>query len=89
VKLEEMLKKMTSLPAGKFGLAKRGVLQDGFYADLVIFDPDKVIDRATWSDPHQYPAGMDYVVVNGQVVIEGGQHTGKLPGKILRKETSA
>jgi N-acyl-D-amino-acid deacylase len=89
LKLEEMLKKMTSLPAGKFGLAKRGVLQAGSYADLVIFDPDKVIDRATWSDPHQYPAGMDYVLVNGQVVIEGGVHTGKLPGKILRKKISA
>jgi len=89
LKLEEMLKKMTSLPAGKFGLDKRGVLQAGSYADLVIFDPDKVIDRATWSDPHQYPAGMDYVLVNGQVVIEGGVHTGKLPGKILRKKISA
>ena len=89
LKLEEMLKKMTSLPAGKFGLAQRGVLQAGSYADLVIFDPDKVIDRATWSDPHQYPAGMDYVLVNGQVVIEGGVHTGKLPGKILRKKISA
>jgi len=88
LKLEEMLKKMTSLPAGKFGLDKRGVLRDGFFADLVIFDPDKVIDRATWSDPHQYPAGIDYVLVNGQVVIEGGQHTGKLPGKILQKKIS-
>ena len=89
IKLEEMLKKMTSLPAKKFGLAKRGILQNESYADIVVFDPDRVIDRATWSDPHQYPAGIDYVLVNGQVVIEGGAHTGKLPGKILRKTIKA
>jgi len=85
VPLEEMVKKMTALPAKKFGLVKRGTLQDGFFADLVIFNPDKIIDRAAWSDPHQYPDGIDFVIVNGQVVIEAGAHTGKLPGAILRK----
>jgi len=88
VKIEEMIKKMTSLPAKKFGLVKRGVLRAENYADLVIFDPDKIIDRATWSDPHQYPAGVEYVLVNGEIVIDRGTHTGKLPGKILRKNSA-
>jgi len=89
VPLAEMIKKMTSLPAAKFGLAKRGVLKPGSFADLVVFDPDKVIDKATWTDPHQYPAGIEYVLVNGAVVIDKGTHTGKLPGAVLRKSAAA
>jgi len=88
IKLEEMIKKMTSMPARKFGLLKRGVLQAGNYADLVVFDPDKIIDKATWADPHQFPAGMSYVLVNGEIVIDREKHTGKLPGMILRKKDS-
>jgi len=86
VSMPEMLKKMTSIPAQKFGFAKRGTLKSGYFADIVIFDPDKVIDKATWTDPHQYPEGIEYVLVNGRVVIKEGDHTGDLPGKILRKE---
>jgi len=86
VPMPEMLKKMTSIPAQKFGFAKRGTLKSGYFADIVIFDPDKVIDKATWTDPHQYPEGIEYVLVNGRVVIKEGDHTGDLPGKILRKE---
>ncbi len=86
VPLPEMMKKMTSIPAQKFGLGKRGALKSGYFADIVIFDQDKVIDKATWTDPHQYPEGIEYVLVNGRVVIKEGEHTGDLPGKVLRKE---
>jgi N-acyl-D-amino-acid deacylase len=85
VPLEEMIKKMTAIPASRFGFEKRGRLQSGYYADLVVFDPDKIADRATWVNPHQYPVGVEYVIVNGQVVVEHGDHTGRLPGKILKK----
>jgi N-acyl-D-amino-acid deacylase len=88
VKLEEMVKKMTSMPARKFGLLKRGVLQAGNYADMVVFNPDKIIDKATWADPHQYPAGVSTVLINGEIVIDQEKHTGKLPGMILRKKDS-
>lgn len=88
LKLEEMLKKMTSVPAKKFGLQKRGVVRAENIADLVIFDPDKIVDKATWKEPHQYPAGVEYVLVNGEIVIDKGSHTGKLPGKILRKKSA-
>ena len=83
--LEAMVRKMTSVPARRFGFARRGVLREGQIADIVIFDPDKVIDKATWADPHQYPEGIPYVIVNGRTVIENGEHTGRLPGKVLRK----
>jgi N-acyl-D-amino-acid deacylase len=83
--MAEMLKKMTSVPAKNFGLAQRGILQKDYFADIVIFDEERVIDKATFKDPHQYPEGIDYVIVNGQVAINNGEHTGLLPGKILRK----
>jgi len=84
--LEKMLEKITSIPAKRFGFQKRGVVENGYFADLVIFDPDKIIDQATWVNPHQFPLGVEYVLVNGQVVIERGEHTGSLPGKILKKK---
>jgi len=83
--LEAMIKKMTFLPARKFGFDKRGVISVGSWADLVLFDPDTVADAATWTDPHRYPVGIPYVVVNGRLVIDQGTHTGDLPGKVLRK----
>jgi N-acyl-D-amino-acid deacylase len=86
VPLQEMVKKMTSIPARRFGFEKRGVLEPDHYADIVIFDEDNVIDKATWTDPHQYSVGIEYVLVNGQVVIEKSEHTGALPGKVLRKK---
>jgi N-acyl-D-amino-acid deacylase len=85
IPLEEMIRKMTAIPASRFGFEKRGRLESGFYADLVVFDPDKIADRATWVEPHQYPVGVEYVIVNGQVVVEHNEHTGRLPGKILKK----
>lgn len=85
--LPEMLKKMTSMPAHKFGFSGRGVLQKDYFADIVIFDEDRVQDKATFKEPHQYPEGIDYVLVNGQLVIKQGEHTGRLPGRILRSRT--
>ena len=81
---EAMIRKMTSVAAEKFHLARRGRLQAGCFADVVVFNPDTVLDRATWVDPHQYPAGIEYVLINGQVVVERGEHTGRLPGRILK-----
>jgi len=83
--IEAMIRKMTSVPARRFGFARRGVLQVGYLADIVIFDPGRVIDKATWADPHQYPEGIPHVIVNGRAVIENGEHTGGLPGRVLRK----
>ncbi len=81
--LEECVRKMTSLPARRFGLRSRGLLCEGFFADLVIFDPETVRDMATFEDPRQYPLGIETVIVNGQVVLDNGQHTGATPGQAL------
>jgi len=81
--LEEAVKKMTSVTAERFGLSDRGVIREGAWADLVLFNAQTVADRATYTDPHQYPDGIAYVVVNGVVVIDQGQHTGALPGQVL------
>ena len=81
--VEEAVRKMTSLPASKLGLTQRGYLRPGCYADMVVFDAQAVMDRSTFQQPHQYPQGIRWVVVNGQVVVKDGQHTGALPGQIL------
>ncbi|HZS07879.1 MAG TPA: D-aminoacylase [Blastocatellia bacterium] len=85
VGLEEAVRKMTSLPAGVFRLWDRGLLRPGMAADVVIFDEQTVSDRATFEQPKQYATGIDYVLVNGQVVIEKGKHTGARSGRILRR----
>jgi N-acyl-D-amino-acid deacylase len=82
--LEEAVRKMTSLNATKLGLHDRGLLRAGHYADLTLFDPERVIDRATYTDPFQYSEGIEYVIVNGQLVLEKGKHTGAKPGRALR-----
>ncbi len=81
--LEDAIRKMTSLPAQTFRLRDRGLLREGYWADLVIFDPDKVSDRATFDKPHQYSEGFSYVLVNGEPVVAEGKHTAARPGKIL------
>jgi N-acyl-D-aspartate/D-glutamate deacylase len=81
--LEQAVKKMTALPARRLGLADRGVLSVGAKADVVCFDATRVEDLATYEAPHRYPAGIPYVLVNGRVVIDGGEHTGALPGRVL------
>ena len=79
---------MTSLPAKRLGLKDRGVLKKGMWADIVIFDSQKVIDRATWTEPHQYPEGIPFVLVNGLVVIDESNRSGEFPGKVLHGAAS-
>ncbi len=85
ITLEEAIRKMTSLPARKLGLWDRGLIRPGFKADITIFNPYTVNDRSTFQDPHKYPQGIEYVLVNGEVVVDEGEHTGKTPGRLLRK----
>ncbi len=85
IPLEEAVRKMTSLPASILGLSDRGTIKDGQWADLVIFDPATVADRATFEDPFQYPVGIDTVLVNGTVVLDEGKHTNARPGKVLKR----
>ncbi|SDD90370.1 N-acyl-D-amino-acid deacylase family protein [Niabella drilacis] len=82
--LEEAIRRMTSLPAQKFHLADRGLLKEGMAADIVIFDPEKVQDLATFEKPHAYSTGFAYVLVNGKVTVDRGRHTGERNGKTLR-----
>jgi len=82
--LEEAVMKMTSVTAKKLGLKDRGLLKEGMRADIVILDPKRVADKATYLDPYQYPEGIEYVIVNGELVIDAGEHTGSLPGMVLR-----
>ena len=81
--LEEAIRKMTSLSAERFCLTDRGVIREGAWADIVLFDAQVVSDKATFTDPHQYPVGIEYVIVNGEIVINLGDHTGALPGQVL------
>jgi N-acyl-D-amino-acid deacylase len=82
--LADAVRKMTSLPASRFAIPDRGVLREGAFADIVVFDPDTVSDTATYENPRRYPVGIDQVVVNGVVTIEGGEHTGARAGRPLR-----
>ncbi len=83
ITLEDAIRKMTSQPATAFRMKDRGVIRVGNYADLVIFDPDTVADQATFDQPHQYPVGIETVIVNGTVVYENGQMTGAKPGDVI------
>ena len=85
LRLPEAIRKMTSFPAQRLGLPDRGLLRDGFRADIVAFDPETVKAPATREEPKQFPVGIEYVIVNGQVVIDRGENTGALPGRALRR----
>ena len=82
--LEEAVRKMTSLPAWNLKVKRRGLLTPGYYADIVIFDPDEIIDHATFDEPHQYATGVIHVFVNGTQVLQDGEHTGATPGRVVR-----
>ncbi len=84
VSLEDAVRKMSGFPAERFRIKDRGVLKEGYGADIVIFDPETVADQATWTDPRLEPVGIDRVIVNGETVVLDGVATGKLPGKVLR-----
>ncbi|WP_337045087.1 N-acyl-D-amino-acid deacylase family protein [Emticicia sp. 17c] len=81
--LEDAVRRMTSLPAQRFRIDDRGLIKSGFAADIVIFDENKINDKATYEKPHAYSEGIDYVLVNGVVVLENGKHTGKKAGQII------
>jgi len=84
LRLEEAIRKFTALPAARMRLADRGVLKKGMWADIVVFDPETVTERATFESPNQLSEGMQYVLVNGVPVIEDGKMTNALPGKVVR-----
>ena len=83
--METAVYKMSGLVAKTFDIPKRGFIKKGYFADIVIFDPETVIDLATYSDPHQYPLGVQAVLVNGKIAVQDGEHTGVLNGRALRK----
>jgi len=87
LRLEDGVRKMTSLNAAKIGIRERGLLREGFFADLAIFDPQRIKDRATYEEPFRYAEGIEYVIVNGQVVLNREKHTGAKPGRALRHKT--
>jgi N-acyl-D-amino-acid deacylase len=84
--LEEAVRKMTSLPAAHFGFDGRGVIREGAHADLVLFDPARVADAATYAAPHAFATGMPHILVNGVFVVRAGQHTGGAPGQVLKRQ---
>ncbi len=83
ISLPFAIRSMTSLPAQIIGVRDRGLLREGYWADITIFDPEKIADHATYANPHQYAEGILYVLVNGELVVDGGKLTGKLPGRVL------
>jgi len=83
--LQDGIRKITSMPASRLGLQDRGLLREGFRADITLFDPDRICDCATFTDPHRFPEGIPYVIVNGEIVVNEGCLTNKRPGMILRK----
>ncbi|OGD48308.1 hypothetical protein A3K69_03935 [Candidatus Bathyarchaeota archaeon RBG_16_57_9] len=86
--LPEAVRKMSGATAQRLGLHDRGLIREGFKADLVVFDPETVSDKATYTEPHRYPSGISHVLVNGVPVVEDGEHTGALPGRVLRRTGS-
>jgi N-acyl-D-amino-acid deacylase len=89
LRLEDAVRKMSSLNASKLGIRDRGLIQPGIFADITIFDADQVIDRSTYEDPFQYSEGIKYVIVNGQIVLDQGKHTGARPGRALRHKSTS
>jgi dihydroorotase/N-acyl-D-amino-acid deacylase len=84
ISLEQAIHKMSGLTARQLHIKDRGLIKEGLAADLVIFDPATVIDKATFTDPFQYPLGIPTVIVNGRVVLDNGRHTGERPGIVIR-----
>ena len=84
IPLQQAIRRMTSLPAANIGAFQRGELREGYYADVVVFDPERIRDNATFEEPHQYATGMRHVFVNGEQVLRNGRHTGTKPGRVVR-----
>jgi N-acyl-D-amino-acid deacylase len=84
ITLEDAIRKLAALPAQTMRIDRRGELKQGFYADVVVFDPETIQDHATFVQPHQYATGMVHVFVNGEQVLRNGEHTGATPGRVVR-----
>jgi N-acyl-D-amino-acid deacylase len=84
ITMQEAVRRMTSLPAYNIGIEERGQLSEGYFADVVVFDPEKIADQATFEEPHQYATGVWHVFVNGEQVLKNGRHTGATPGRVVR-----
>ena len=84
IPLEEAVRRLTTLPATNLGIDRRGALRPGYFADVAVFDPARIQDHATFEDPHRYSTGMMHVLVNGQLVLRDGEHTGAKPGRVVR-----
>ncbi|TVM04233.1 MAG: amidohydrolase [Candidatus Brocadia sp. WS118] len=82
---EKAIQKMTGMPAQKVGLDGRGLIQEGYFADITILNPGRIADKSTFAEPHQYSEGIEYVLVNGKITIAAGRHNGAMHGRILRK----
>ena len=81
--LEDAIRRLTAFPAETLGLRNRGRLREGYFADVVVFDADTIIDHATFEEPHRYATGMAHVFVNGVQVLKDGAHTGATPGRFV------
>jgi N-acyl-D-amino-acid deacylase len=84
ITLQEAIRRLTSLPAKNLKLKQRGMLREGYFADVVVFNPDTIRDHATFADPHQYSTGVQHVIVNGVPVLSNGEHTGATPGRFVK-----
>jgi N-acyl-D-amino-acid deacylase len=89
ISIQDAVRKMTSLPAQRFGLNERGLIREGMYADITIFDPRTIIDLGTYTNPRQFPIGIEYVIVNGRLVLENGKQLDALPGTVLKKDNES
>ena len=85
ISLESAVYKMSGFPAARIGLRDRGRIEEGLAADIVVFDPDRVVDRATFEDPQNLAEGVSHVLVGGEAVVSDGVHTGARPGRVLRR----
>jgi N-acyl-D-amino-acid deacylase len=85
IPLESAIARLTRLPAHTLGLAQRGTIREDYFADVAIFDPETIMDRATFDQPHQFAEGMKHVLVNGTLVLREGEHTGEMPGRAVRR----
>ena len=83
--MHDAVHRMTGFPAQKFHLGNRGFVREGYFADLVLFDPLRIIDVGTYADPRRYPVGINHVFVNGTEVVRDGKHTGARPGRAIRR----
>jgi len=84
IPLEEAIRRLTSFPAANLNISKRGLLDSGYYADIVVFNPETVKDQASFENPHQYATGVVHVWVNGTQVLQDGEHTEAFPGRVVR-----